>query len=461
VIHFVEKLVSSKSLVQVARAATAIGVTIVLCGAAPWPEAVANHVREMDASCKQVHGQPVTGPRIEYGRLDEGPEYWAVDEAGYQCSGAESLFSGTGGSQVTVYLAQTDRPPRKAFEHGAYGTVIEPDGDRSKIWITVGGPMCGQTGEIIHATMMVCDRQLRWDETSEKLDFAPVSEARIKETTNSPAADAQSEKVSYDSGSDIDSPKAYVFRAYWSDQSKRIDWSAPVQSRGSVYNTPFVSADGRNLMISTLQSAACDPLCPVRVFTASHRKIMDFEACKDRDQYRISSDHRILFACTQSFAIPQVTSHDALMENAPPGSNREAYVRVALNERSRGTNAPQPIHVIPADHNNSQMLVSEWKDGTIEITYDTPRSGLPVARGTLLFRGRRDGDRYSGTAYMFTSGCAPAPFAVAGMENHRKEAIVLAGATPHRIPGSCDVVAGVSSDRLSTLVFDTRFYGDQ
>jgi hypothetical protein len=188
---------------------------------------------------------------------------------------------------------------------------------------------------------------------------------------------------------------------------------------------------------------------------------MEFKACKDRDQYRISWDHRILFACDKSFPIPQVTMHDALMENAPPGSNREAYVQVALNERSRGSNAPQPIRVISADHNKSQMLVSEWKDGTIEITYDAPRSGLPVARETLLFRGRRDGARYSGTAYIFKSGCAPAPFAVQGMEDVRREAIVLTGALPHRIPGSCDVMASVPSDRLSTLVFDTRSYSDQ
>jgi hypothetical protein len=308
--------------------------------------------------------------------------------------------------------------------------------------------------------LMACGQALR----------IPEKAARVTEAAGhlapAPALTSQLgvEKIAYDSGSELESPTAFVFHEYWSDKTGQIDWKAPVSERGMVYNTSLPSADGRALFLTTLQSslgAVCKPRCQVRVLTAQHKTIMDFFACSDRTQHGISVDHRSFIACGESFAIPQVDDRTAIMENAPPDSNAEAYVEVVRRLRSKPANAPEPIHVDSAYHNNSEMLVSEWKDATVEITYNHPRPGLPVADGTLLFRGIRNGARYSGTAYTFKAGCPPAPYAVTGVKDQKKEVIVMTGAAPRRDPHSCAVIGDSAQSGPAKLVFDTKFYGDE
>jgi hypothetical protein len=89
------------------------------------------------------------------------------------------------------------------------------------------------------------------------------------------------------------------------------------------------------------------------------------------------------------------------------------------------------------------------------------RPGLPVAQGTVLFRGVRDGVRYSGTAYTFKAGCSPAPYAVTGVKDQKKETIVMTGAAPRRDPHSCSVVGDLAQSGSAKLVFDTKLYGDE
>jgi hypothetical protein len=149
------------------------------------------------------------------------------------------------------------------------------------------------------------------------------------------------------------------------------------------------------------------------------------------------------------------------MENAPGYSNAEAYVEVVRRQRSKPANAPEPIEVISALHNSSAMLISEWKDATVEITYDIPRPGLPVAQGTLLFRGVRDGAHYSGTAYTFKAGCSPAQYAVTGVKDQKRELIVMTGVAPRRDPHSCEVFGESAQSGSARLVFDTKEYGDR
>jgi hypothetical protein len=79
-----------------------------------------------------------------------------------------------------------------------------------------------------------------------------------------------------------------------------------------------------------------------KIAHASHRKLMDLMACSNRDQHGISADHRTFLACGESFPIPQVSERAALMENAPAGSNREAYATAVVDERSRSAGRPKP-----------------------------------------------------------------------------------------------------------------------
>jgi len=85
------------------------------------------------------------------------------------------------------------------------------------------------------------------------------------------------------------------------------------------------------------------------------------------------------------------------------------------------------------DHNGSSMvLVSEGKRR--KFYYDAPREGLisqGVHNGTLLFEGTRQGNRYLGTAYLFSKGCSPVGFPVEGDVLNEHE-IVVRGRAPNR-----------------------------
>jgi len=84
------------------------------------------------------------------------------------------------------------------------------------------------------------------------------------------------------------------------------------------------------------------------------------------------------------------------------------------------------------DHNGSVMRLQA--DGAYRwITYERPRAGIAaegVSPGTLLFDGVRQGDRYSGTARVFSSVCA-APMAYR-MDGYvvNNSLIVLEGSRP-------------------------------
>jgi hypothetical protein len=308
--------------------------------------------------------------------------------------------------------------------------------------------------------LIACGQAMRIPETA-----SPVADKAIP-LAGQPTQTSQSraENIFYDSGSELESPKAFVFHEYWSDKTGQVNWKQPIPQRGMIYDASLPSADGRALFLTALQSppgTICDSRCPIRVLTAQHKRIMDFWACSDRKQHGVSADHRFFIACGESFPIPQVDDRTAIMENAPLDSNAEAYVEVVRRQRAKAANAPEPVHVDSAYHNNSEMLVSEWKDATVEITYNHPRPGLAVAEGTLLFRGIRQGARYSGTAYTFKAGCQPAPYAVTGMKDPKREMIVMTGAAPRRDPHSCDVTGESAQSGSAKLVFDTKFYGDE
>jgi hypothetical protein len=422
------------------------------------PDEVVTHIHEMADFCRQVKGNAPSDPPVEHGNLAAGLEFWAIDEGTFRCEGAASLFSGSHGSEVAVYLSLSAGRVKQVFAQSAYGMTIERAGNYSKVWVRVGGKLCGQKGDPIPAETIACDRALRWDANGQKLDFAPLSEARIPD----PKLKASLETIPYDSGTEVKNPKAFIFREYWSDKTSQINWKEPVSKRGMIYNWPLPSADGRVLTLTVLQTMqVCDPFCPARVFTAKQKKIMDILVCSDRTQHGVSVDHRSIIACGRSFPIPQVDEIAAIKENAPLDSDPDAYVEAVRRFRSKPADTPNPVRRDTAFHNNSQMLVSEWKDGAVEITYDSPRPGLPVAQGTVLFRGVRDGGRYSGTAYTFKAGCPPAPYPVTGIEDRKRELLVLSGGAPHRDPHSCEVIGQSDQSGHAKLVFDMKSYGDE
>jgi hypothetical protein len=162
----------------------AFAAIVFFCGATSdnIPEEVAAHTKDMADTCKQAGGTPQSDPFVERGNLADGLEFWAINEGAFRCDGATgSLFSGSGGSLITVYLVQPNGHAKEAFAILSYGMTIERTGKVAKLWLKVGGRLCGQKGNPTHGEAIGCERPLRWDASTQKLDFAPLSQVRLAE----------------------------------------------------------------------------------------------------------------------------------------------------------------------------------------------------------------------------------------------------------------------------------------
>jgi hypothetical protein len=151
------------------------------------------------------------------------------------------------------------------------------------------------------------------------------------------------------------------------------------------------------------------------------------------------------------------TERDLLCELASDGLPAALTCDKQVIEQSTGgSEAPVPPATdTPANsrvwmHNGSVMRL-EAKGKSRRFYYDTPREGLVkqgARSGTLLFEGERDGAIYSGTAYIFKSGCKPSPYAVAGDVSEDDRTITMTGDAP-RFDSECKVT-GTKKD---TLIF--------
>ena len=101
------------------------------------------------------------------------------------------------------------------------------------------------------------------------------------------------------------------------------------------------------------------------------------------------------------------------------------------------------------NHNGSQMLLQSNGSERI-ITYLVPRPGISARPGQVLFRGRRAGNRYTGTAFLFRRGCPPAPYRVSG-QVHSETRLVLQGPSPIR--SGCQITGFTTRSSNSRLVF--------
>jgi hypothetical protein len=105
-------------------------------------------------------------------------------------------------------------------------------------------------------------------------------------------------------------------------------------------------------------------------------------------------------------------------------------------------------------HNGSLMRL--LANGTErEFLYEVPRTGLSavgVSKGTLLFKGIKAGNSYSGTAYVF-SQCGATPYNVSGPVSDDQRQVTLYGRAPIK-----DRQCSIASYRDDTLIF--KFEGE-
>ena len=109
------------------------------------------------------------------------------------------------------------------------------------------------------------------------------------------------------------------------------------------------------------------------------------------------------------------------------------------------------------DHNGSFVILrANPNDPKREFYYENPRKSLlplGVKKGTLLFSGKRKGNEYLGTAYVFNKQCGALLYQVHGPVSQDQRLVTLYGQAP-RVDSNCRVI-GFFDD---TLIFS--FKGD-
>jgi len=105
------------------------------------------------------------------------------------------------------------------------------------------------------------------------------------------------------------------------------------------------------------------------------------------------------------------------------------------------------------EHNGSTLQLRE--EGTLRsFRYSDPRAELQnagVENGTVLFEGKKTGNRFSGTAYRFSKGCGAIGYEVEGAVSPTARDLTLSGRAPKR-NSKCEVVGHFTD----VLVFRRR-----
>lgn len=131
-----------------------------------------------------------------------------------------------------------------------------------------------------------------------------------------------------------------------------------------------------------------------------------------------------------------------------------AAYRCAREVIERDQKSPSPIENYELgtpgawQHNGSVMRL-EASGAERRFIYMNPRKGLRdagISGDVILFDGRREGNRYVGTARYFSKACGEQTFAAAGTVSADERRVELAGNAP-RIDGRCRTT-GTIAERL-------------
>jgi hypothetical protein len=151
------------------------------CAAAstPLPKAVQTALDQVAAVCSEVEGKPITKDAIKRADLNaDGREDYVLDVGAVVCDGAASIY-GDREKALAVLVGDGKGGATEAFSDSAFGTRIEREGARAKLWLAVMGAQCGKKPAKDFASETFCERPLVWDPAKRKFDYAPVSSAKI------------------------------------------------------------------------------------------------------------------------------------------------------------------------------------------------------------------------------------------------------------------------------------------
>ncbi len=141
-------------------------------------------------------------------------------------------------------------------------------------------------------------------------------------------------------------------------------------------------------------------------------------------------------------ALQQQAPNSAAQPDAPQAGNNSGAIPSPV-QQSRNQSL--------WDHNGSLMvLVADGAQRS--FVYESPRVGMRqrgVRRGTRLFEGRKSGNAYTGTAYVFSKDCGPLSYAVTGEVSEDQRQVVMRGFAPVSLDERCRP----RSSREDVLIF--------
>lgn len=100
-------------------------------------------------------------------------------------------------------------------------------------------------------------------------------------------------------------------------------------------------------------------------------------------------------------------------------------------------------------HNNALVELVSSGNERIFRYLEMYASTVPARPGDIVFRGRRAGRTYIGTAYLFSSRCGQIGYPVSGYVTNGETRVVMTGRAPRR-NAQCQVIGY----RIDSLVFD-------
>lgn len=144
-----------------------------------YPASVQKAITGMDEMCRSVDATPAPseGLVLSTDLNGDGVADYALYEGAYYCDGAASLFGGTAGSSVTVFLSDKNNQHAAAWSEMVYGVKLGTE-TPAKLWMDLGGAACGQRGQVVHASMDTCSRALKWNARTKKVEYEPLSQAK-------------------------------------------------------------------------------------------------------------------------------------------------------------------------------------------------------------------------------------------------------------------------------------------
>ncbi len=147
------------------------------------PPEVSAYIGGIKKTCEDAGGQFDLSEALDHGALGlTHQEVWVVDIRKATCTSNRCLFGGCTGSgdmQVAVFLRLPDRRIKEVFDDYVLGVKLEHSGRSPKLSLKVLGQDCGQTGTPEPFDSIQCIRPMVWNEKTQELEFAPLSEAKI------------------------------------------------------------------------------------------------------------------------------------------------------------------------------------------------------------------------------------------------------------------------------------------